>query len=134
MSSGYIVVLVCQLISAPAAACCSIREYYLHDLDLDLDLPRPLLMLLYDGLRLLSSPLSPPPPLRPLLLDLSLLLSLSLLSPLSLSLPPPPPLLSPPRPLSLVLPLLISTLTLEPPIRVPSRPRTASSASLLLDN
>merc|ERR1719323_906064 len=86
-------------------------------------------MLLYDGLLRL------PPPLPPLLLR-------DLLRPR----PPPPRLSSPPRrssrssrrppppprlsPLSLLLPLLISTLTLAPAILVPSRPLTASSASL----
>merc|ERR1719323_2608062 len=85
-------------------------------------------MLLYDGLLRL-----PPPPLPPLLLrDLLRPRPPRLSSPprrssRSSRRPPPPPRLSP---LSLLLPLLISTLTLAPAILVPSRPLTASSASL----
>merc|ERR1719323_1100941 len=86
-------------------------------------------MLLYDGLLHL-----PPPPLPPLLLRDLLrprppprLSSPRRSSRSSRRPPPPPPRLSP---LSLLLPLLISTLTLAPAILVPSRPLTASSASL----
>ena len=112
------------------AACPGVRADTTRHEDQDQDRDRDLLsrprdMLRYEGLRLLSRL----PPLCDLLRLLGTIKTLNTcFKTTNIYLPRP---LSPPRPpRSLCFPLLISTRTRVPAIRVPSKPRTASSASL----